>query len=114
MKIGALVTRYKYNHDVVFKIIDISNNVAILQGVCVRLSADAPLSDLKIYDKEEYFEHGEDKTFEIKLPKGSHQLEFNGNDDTEIEKLKIDDDTKVKYKLECLSGGIEVTQVSRE
>lgn len=53
MKIGALVTRYKYNHDVVFKIIDISNNVAILQGVCVRLSADAPLSDLKIYDKEE-------------------------------------------------------------
>ena len=69
---------------------------------------------LKIYDKEEYFEHGEDKTFEIKLPKGSHQLEFNGNDDTEIEKLKIDDDTKVKYKLECLSGGIEVTQVSKE
>ena len=30
------------------------------------------------------------------------------------EKLKIDDDTKVKYKLECLSGGIEVTQVSKE
>ena len=69
---------------------------------------------LKIYDKEEYFEHGEDKTFEIKLPKGTHELEFNGNDDTEIKKLKIDGNTKVKYKLECLSGGIEVTQVSKE
>lgn len=68
---------------------------------------------LKIYDKEEYFEHGEDKTFEIKLPKGTHQLEFNGNDDAEIEILKIEGDTKVKYKLECLSGGIEVSQVSK-
>lgn len=69
---------------------------------------------LKIYDKEEYFKHGKDKTFEIKLPKGTHELEFNGNEDIEIEKLKIDGETKVKYKLECLSGGIEVTQVSKE
>ena len=75
--------------------------------------SDINLKELSLKDKEEYFEHGEDKTFEIKLPKGSHQLEFNGNDDTEIEKLKIDDNTKVKYKLECLSGGIEVTQVSK-
>lgn len=53
MKKGNLVTRYKYNHDIVFKIISIDNNIATLQGVCIRLSADAPLSDLKIYEKEE-------------------------------------------------------------
>ena len=68
---------------------------------------------LKLYDKEQFFEHGEDKTFNIELPKGTHKLEFGGNDNTEIVKLKIDGDTKVKYKLECLVGGIEVNQVSK-
>ena len=52
MKKGDLVTRYKYNHDIVFKIIDISNNIAILKGEFVRLRADAPLTDLKKYEKE--------------------------------------------------------------
>lgn len=66
---------------------------------------------LKIYDKEEYFKHGEDKTIDIELPKGVHKLEFSGNDMTEIVKLEIDGDTKVKYKLKCHSGSIEVTQV---
>lgn len=67
-----------------------------------------------LYDDEEFFEHGEDKTFNIELPMGTHKLEFSGNDDTEIVKLKIEGATKVKYKLECLSGGIEVNQVSKE
>lgn len=53
MKIGYLVTRYKYNHDIVFKIVDIKGEVALLQGECVRLSADALLSDLKKYDGSE-------------------------------------------------------------
>ena len=66
---------------------------------------------LKIYDKEEYFKHGEDKTIDIELPKGVHKLEFSGNDMTEIVKLEIDGDTKVKYKLKCHSDSIEVTQV---
>lgn len=52
MRKGDLVTRYKYNHDVVFRIIDIKGNTAILKGECVRLSADAPLRDLKVYEKE--------------------------------------------------------------
>lgn len=52
MKIGDLVTRVKYNHDVVFRIIDINGNIALLKGECIRLSADAPLNDLKIYKKE--------------------------------------------------------------
>ena len=59
MKKGDLVTRYKYNHDIVFKIIDIKENKAILKGECVRLSADAPLIDLKLYEKEALQEQNE-------------------------------------------------------
>ena len=52
MKIGCLVTRYKYNHDIVFKIVDIKNNIAYLRGECLRLSATAPIDDLKVYEEE--------------------------------------------------------------
>ena len=47
LEVGNLVTRYKYNHDVVFKILSIKNETAYLKGVNVRLYADAPLEDLK-------------------------------------------------------------------
>lgn len=56
MKKGDLVTRFKYNHDIVFKIIDIKNNIAILKGECVRLSADAPVSDLRLFEEESILE----------------------------------------------------------
>ena len=59
MRKGDLVTRYKYNHDVVFKIIEIKGNIALLKGECVRLSADAPVNDLKLYEKESIQEHVE-------------------------------------------------------
>lgn len=45
--IGDLVTRNSYNNDVIFKIIDIDNDIAILEGVNIRLSADSKLDDLK-------------------------------------------------------------------
>lgn len=44
--IGDMVTRKSYNNDVVFKIIDINNNIAILSGINIRLCADANLDDL--------------------------------------------------------------------
>lgn len=69
---------------------------------------------LQVYDEEMQLKHGEDKTFNVKLPKGTHKIEFISNDDNEIEKLEINGDTKVKYNLECLSGGIEVSQVSKK
>lgn len=69
---------------------------------------------LKLYGEEEYFEHGEDKIFNIELPKGTHKLEFSGNDMTEVVKLTIDEDTKVKYKLKCYSSSIEVSEVSKK
>ena len=60
-KIGDLVTRNSYHNDVTFKIIDIDNNIAILQGVDIRLCADSDLKDLQkiteiINHDEEMFE----------------------------------------------------------
>lgn len=51
MKVGDLVTRIKYNHDVVFKIMKIENNKAYLCGETIRLKADAYLSDLIIFNQ---------------------------------------------------------------
>ena len=69
MNVGNLVTRRKYNHDVVFKIVDIIEKTAILQGESVRLRADAPLSDLKKYDdktaEEDIFELEFDRSFKL-------------------------------------------------
>lgn len=52
-QVGDLVTRIKYNHDVVFKILNIKGDVAYLKGISIRLYADAPLEDLVKYQKEE-------------------------------------------------------------
>ena len=64
MKIGDCVTRYKYKHDIVFKILDIKNNIAYLSGECVRLSATAPIEDLKIYEGEHSIDEDVD-VFEV-------------------------------------------------
>ena len=40
-KVGSYVTRNKYNNDIIFKIVEIKNNKAILHGVDLRLYADA-------------------------------------------------------------------------
>ena len=39
LKIGDIVTRKSYHNDILFKIMDISENVAILKGIEVRLYA---------------------------------------------------------------------------
>lgn len=48
--IGDLVTRKSYDNDIIFKIIDIKEGIYILKGVVVRLFADSPSDDLKIYN----------------------------------------------------------------
>lgn len=68
---------------------------------------------LNIYDSMGVYEHGKNKSFTIMLPIGIHKLEFSGNNDLEIIKLKVNGDTTVKYKLECLSGGIYVKEISK-
>ena len=50
-KIGDLVTRNSYNNDIIFQIIDINNEVAILHGVDIRLCADSLISDLTIVER---------------------------------------------------------------
>lgn len=45
-KVGDIVSRKSYNNDIYFKIIDISDNIAILKGVELRLYADSELDDL--------------------------------------------------------------------
>ncbi len=50
---GDLVTRKSYDNDIVFKIVDINNENYILKGVFVRLFADSPKEDLKIYNEKE-------------------------------------------------------------
>lgn len=45
--IGDLVTRKSHNNDILFKIISINNNMAILKGVDLRLCADSLISDLE-------------------------------------------------------------------
>ena len=47
-KIGDYVTRKSYNNDILFVIVNISNNIADLKGVDVRLYADSNLDDLEI------------------------------------------------------------------
>lgn len=50
-QIGDLVTRKSYNSDIIFKIIEINNDNYILKGLTIRLFADSPKDDLKIYSE---------------------------------------------------------------
>ena len=56
VNLGTLVTRKKYNNDIIFKIIDIEDNLYILKGVNVRLYADAEKDDLELYDNKKDIE----------------------------------------------------------
>ena len=49
-KEGDLVTRNSYNNDVVFKIVEVSDDLCKLKGVNIRLIADSELDDLKKHD----------------------------------------------------------------
>ena len=50
--VGDLVTRNSYKNDILFRIISIEKDIAILKGVDLRLCADSLISDLK-KEKEE-------------------------------------------------------------
>ena len=49
MKVGDYVTRKKYNHDIIFRIIKIENDKVFLHGEMFRLIADTTLEDLELY-----------------------------------------------------------------
>lgn len=50
--IGDYVTRNSYNNDVVFKIINIDDDLYYLKGVNIRLYADSYKEDLKLYNSD--------------------------------------------------------------
>ena len=47
MKVGDYVTRKKYNHDIIFRIIKIEDNKVFLHGEMFRLIADTSIDDLE-------------------------------------------------------------------
>ena len=51
MKLYDLVTRISYNHDIVFQIILIKDNIYYLKGVDYRLGATAFENDLLPYEE---------------------------------------------------------------
>ena len=58
IKKGDIVSRYSYNHDIIFsvkRIIKLANKkqIAILKGIDVRVEADAPIEDLRTVTKDE-------------------------------------------------------------
>ena len=60
-KIGDYVTRKSYHNDIVFKIIDIEDNLYYLKGKNIRLYADSDEEDLKKCNKDNDIE--DDSTF---------------------------------------------------
>lgn len=65
-KEGDIVTRKSHNHDVVFKIEKIIDNIAYLSGINIRLCADSMLEDLVKENKEDSFN---DKRFYDEIEK---------------------------------------------
>ena len=48
-----MVSRISHNHDIIFKITGIQNDIVQLQGVHVRLSADAKIDDIVLVENED-------------------------------------------------------------
>ena len=75
---GELVTRISYEHDLLFKIIAIKNDQAILHGIDMRLEADAPVDDLVRVDDQELKERNktgkEQEEFSYRLFKQDYQM----------------------------------------
>ena len=68
MNIGNTVGRISYNCDIVFTIIDIKDNIAILQGKYIRLIADSPITDLIEIKNEELTQYEEaDRKYQKKI-----------------------------------------------
>lgn len=53
IKKGDIVTRKSYNHDTLFKVMNVKGEVCYLKGLDVRLYADSLIGDLKVTTEEE-------------------------------------------------------------
>lgn len=110
MKKGDLVSRIKYNHDIVFRITDINNGVATLKGECIRLIADAPLEDLVISTKvEEPHEIEIEFLRESKMINGS-VLHIDGDE----KYLKKSLDVYKKHGVPCIGYHLKESEVPNQ
>ncbi|MFI3328936.1 MAG: sporulation peptidase YabG [bacterium] len=66
IKINDYVVRISYNKDIVFKILSITNEEVLLQGVYTRLHATANIDDLEIANNEEIQRHKQKHESKIK------------------------------------------------
>lgn len=71
-KVGDIVSRNKYNNDILFEIINIESEICYLKGVSVRLYADSEESDLKLENIDKDDRLDDEKVLEL--------LEFNNLD----------------------------------
>lgn len=115
---GDLVTRKSYNHDLLFRIIELGDE-AILHGEDVRLLADAPVSDLeKIGDRDlkkrkAASKEKEEESFELfrqdyRLMKRRLRRESEAKNTEDVEPFQIPIrvlhmDSDVLYLNKCLS-----------
>ena len=68
------VTRKSYNHDIVFKVVSINNDLVYLKGVDFRLYADANISDLTLCDYNQCDDKSiiEDNLRDLKLDRDNY------------------------------------------
>ena len=98
--IGDLVTRKSYNHDTVFKITDIVDNVYYLKGVNLRLVADSFKDDLVKFESVDE----ENKQFEERI---KPNIDLNRDDYFYIpgkilhidSDIILNNDLKIPYKI---------------
>lgn len=63
LKIGDIVARKSYGFDMLFRITDICSpreggeDVVTMKGICCRIAADAPVSDLVLQPKQAIMEY---------------------------------------------------------
>jgi len=91
INIGDYVTRKSYNHDTVFKVINVKEGIFYLKGAEVRLFADSPYSDLVKCDKPKELSNYERKVLD---PSGEEYFYLPGKI------LHIDGDNE--YLEKCL------------
>lgn len=96
IKIGSRVTRNSYENDIVFKVIEIENDNYILTGTTVRLIADSPLEDLKLYTSKE---DEEEREF---LKKITEPFELNRDDYFYLPGKILHIDSDEEYLNRCL------------
>lgn len=69
---GDKVTRNSYHNDIVFRILNIEDSICYLKGENIRLFADSPIDDLKLYQDEPNDNFEESLNQELSLDRNSY------------------------------------------